>query len=63
MLKVIIAFYERVNQAMGRGVALTKILKLPVKAEIGRMKELTDLEQIKGLVSHINNELRGLEGE
>jgi V/A-type H+-transporting ATPase subunit A len=48
---------------MGRGVALTKILKLPVKAEIGRMKELTDLEQIKGLVSHINNELRGLEGE
>lgn len=63
MLKVIIAFYERVNQAMGRGVPLTKILKLPVKAEIGRMKELTDLEQIKGLVSHINDELRGLEGE
>jgi V/A-type H+-transporting ATPase subunit A len=63
MLKVIIAFYERVNQAMGRGVPLTKILKLPVKAEIGRMKELTDLEQIKGLVSHINDELRRLEGE
>jgi V/A-type H+/Na+-transporting ATPase subunit A len=63
MLKVIIAFYERVNQAMGRGVPLTKILKLPVKAEIGRMKELTDLEQIRGLVSHINDELRRLEGE
>jgi V/A-type H+-transporting ATPase subunit A len=63
MLKVIIAFYERVNQAMGRGVPLTKILKIPVKAEIGRMKELTDVEQIKGLVSHINDELRGLEGE
>jgi V/A-type H+-transporting ATPase subunit A len=63
MLKVIIAFYERVNQAMGRGAPLTKILKLPVKAEIGRMKELTDLDQIKGLILHVNDELRRLEGE
>jgi V/A-type H+-transporting ATPase subunit A len=63
MLKVIIAFYERMNLAMGKGIPLSKILKLPVKAEIGRMKELTDLEQIKGLTTRVDNELRALEVE
>lgn len=61
MLKVIISFYDRVNQAMGKGVALSKILKLPVKAEIGRMKELTDIGQIQGLVAHADDQLRSLE--
>jgi V/A-type H+-transporting ATPase subunit A len=63
MLKVIIAFYDRVNQAMGKGIPLSKIIKLPVKTEIGRMKELSDLEQIKGLAIHIDDELRALEVE
>ncbi len=63
MLFVILAFFDRVNQSMSKGVPLTKILKLPVKAEIGRMKELTGVEQIKDLVTRIDSGLSALEAE
>lgn len=63
MLFVILAFFDRVNQSMSKGVPLTKILKLPVKAEIGRMKELTGIEQIKDLVARIDSGLSALEAE
>lgn len=63
MLLVILSFFDRVNQSMGKGIPLTKILKLPVKSEIGRMKELTDLEEIKGLVADIDKALTALEAE
>lgn len=63
MLKVILAFYDRVNQAMGKGVSLVKILKSPVKTEIGRMKELTDVEKIKDLITQIDGTLGALEAE
>ncbi|MDD1706559.1 MAG: V-type ATP synthase subunit A, partial [Methanoregulaceae archaeon] len=63
MLRVILSFYDRVNQAMGKGVPLAKILKLPVKTEIGRMKELNDVETIKGLITQIEGTLHALEAE
>ena len=63
MLRVILSFYERVNQAMVKGVPLVKILKLPVKTEIGRMKELTDSEEIKNLITQIDGTLTALEAE
>ena len=63
MLRVILAFYDRMNQAMGKGVSLVKILKLPVKTEIGRMKELTDSEKIKDLITQIDGTLSALEAE
>ncbi|OPX66679.1 MAG: V-type ATP synthase alpha chain [Methanoregulaceae archaeon PtaB.Bin009] len=63
MLFVILSFFDRVNQSMSKGVPLTKILKLPVKAEIGRMKELTGIEQIKDLVARIDSGLSALEAE
>ena len=63
MLRVILAFYDRMSQAMGKGVSLVKILKLPVKTEIGRMKELTDSEKIKGLITQIDGTLSALEAE
>ncbi len=63
MLRVILSFYDRVNQAMGKGVPLAKILKLPVKTEIGRMKELTETDKIKELVVHIDGALSALEAE
>ncbi len=63
MLRVILAFYDRMSQAMGKGVSLVKILKLPVKTEIGRMKELTDSEKIKGLITQIDGSLGALEAE
>jgi V/A-type H+-transporting ATPase subunit A len=63
MLRVILSFYDRVDQAMGKGVPLVKILKLPVKTEIGRMKELTDIEKIKDLIAQIDGSLGALEVE
>ncbi len=63
MLKVILSFYDRVNQAMGKGVSLAKILKSPVKNEIGRMKEYTDIEKIKDLFTQIDGTLGALEAE
>jgi V/A-type H+-transporting ATPase subunit A len=63
MLQVIIAFFDRVNKAMEKGVSLAKILKLPVKAEIGRMKELTGIEDIKAILATIDQSLLALEEE
>jgi V/A-type H+-transporting ATPase subunit A len=63
MLRVILAFYDRTVEAMARGIALAKILKLPVKAEIGRMKELSEIERIKGLISGIEKAMASLEVE
>ncbi|MCU0631786.1 MAG: V-type ATP synthase subunit A [Methanolinea sp.] len=63
MLRVILSFHERVDLAMGKGVPLTKILKLPVKNEIGRMKELSGFDQIKDLITKIDGAISALEAE
>jgi V/A-type H+-transporting ATPase subunit A len=63
MLRVILAFYDRMSQAMGKGVSLVKIMKLPVKTEIGRMKEISDIEKIKGLITQTDGTLSALEAE
>jgi len=63
MLKVILNFYNRTSEAMNRGVALNKILKLPFKQEIGRMKELADVSKIKDLIGEIDKNIAGLEVE
>ncbi|MDD1673321.1 MAG: V-type ATP synthase subunit A [Methanomicrobiales archaeon] len=63
MLKVILAFYDRMNASMSRGTPLARILKLPIKSEIGRMKELTDLERIKALIAEIDKSITTLEEE
>jgi V/A-type H+-transporting ATPase subunit A len=63
MLKVILAFYDRASEAMIRGVALNKILKLPLKAEVGRMKELEDVERIRSFIGEIDKNISALEVE
>ena len=63
MLKVILNFYDRTSEAMNRGVALNKILKLPLKQEIGRMKELADVGKIKDLIGEIDKNIAALEVE
>jgi V/A-type H+-transporting ATPase subunit A len=63
MLKVILNFYNRTSEAMNRGVALNKILKLPFKQEIGRMKELADVGKIKDLIGEIDKNIAALEVE
>lgn len=63
MLKVILNFYNRTSEAMNRGVTLNKILKLPLKPEIGRMKELADISKIKNLIGEIDRNIAALEVE
>ncbi|MDD1700076.1 MAG: V-type ATP synthase subunit A [Methanoregula sp.] len=63
MLRVILNFYNRTSEAMNRGVALNKILKLPFKQEIGRMKELADVSKIKDLIGEIDKNIAGVEVE
>jgi len=63
MLRVILSFYDRTNAAMARGIPLAKIIKLPVKSEIGRMKEQTDLGAIKSLIDAIDRAISPLEVE
>jgi hypothetical protein len=48
---------------MDRGVALNKIVKLPIKQEIGRMKELADVGKIKNLIGEIDKNIAALEVE
>jgi V/A-type H+-transporting ATPase subunit A len=54
MLKVILSFYDRIGELMNKGVTLNKILKLPIKAEIGRMKEQEGVERIRELTREID---------
>ena len=60
MLKVILTFYERTSEAMGKGISLNKIMKLPLKAEIGRMKEHAEVESIKSIIDGINKSVAAL---
>ncbi|MCX6681458.1 MAG: V-type ATP synthase subunit A [Methanoregula sp.] len=60
MLKVILTFYDRTSEAMGKGVSLNKIMKLPLKEEIGRMKERAEVEGIKSIIDEINKSVATL---
>ena len=60
MLRAILRFHEKLVEAMGKGVALEKLLKLPVKAGIGRMKEDPDIARVKGIIEEIDREVAPL---
>ena len=47
MLKVIMTYYAQVNEVMNRGISLKQIQALPLKTNIGRMKDIQDLESIR----------------
>ena len=63
MLKVIMEYYENVNVAMGKGVSLRQIQTLPLKAGIGRMKDVQDVEAIRKMMADIGQQIAGLEVE
>lgn len=60
MLKVIMEYYENVNVAMGRGVSLRQIQALPLKAGIGRMKDLQDVGEIRKMAGEIGQKIAAL---
>lgn len=63
MLKVIMEYYENVNVAMGKGVSLRQIQNLPLKAGIGRMKDVQDVEAIRKMMDDNRQQIAGLEVE
>src|SRR5512145_989379 len=60
MLKVIMGYYESMNEAMGRGVSLRQIQNLPLKAGIGRMKDEQDIEAIRKMMGDIGQQISAL---
>jgi V/A-type H+-transporting ATPase subunit A len=60
MLKVILGYYENVNEAMGRGVSLRQIQNLPLKAGIGRMKDEQDIGAIRKMADDIGHQIASL---
>jgi len=63
MLKAIVAFQEHAARAIERGVSLKQIMGLPLKAEIGRMKELQDVAKIKAIIQEAEKSIGALEAE
>jgi V/A-type H+-transporting ATPase subunit A len=54
MLKSIMKFGERTNNALDLGVQLKRIQELKVKAAIGRMKEIKDDKEFEKLAKEID---------
>ncbi|MGA9139148.1 MAG: V-type ATP synthase subunit A [Methanocella sp.] len=63
MLKTIIAFYDSMSTAINRGIMVRQITGLPVKEEIGRMKEAQDVTKIKNLIAEVDKKMTALEVE
>jgi V/A-type H+-transporting ATPase subunit A len=63
MLRAIIAFYDSAAGAIDRGVSLKKIMELPLKTEIGRMKEAADMDRLRDITDDIGRQMAGLEAE
>jgi V/A-type H+-transporting ATPase subunit A len=63
MLKVIMEYYENANTAMGRGVSLRQIQALPLKAVIGRMKEIQETKELESVLGDIREKMSALEVE
>lgn len=60
MLKTIMKFGERTNSALDLGVQLKKINELKVKATIGRMKEIADMNEFVKLHKDIDSSFEEL---
>jgi len=63
MLRVIMTYFEHVNVAMGRGVTLRQVQALPIRAGIGRMKDVQDVDTIRAMVTDIEHQLSGMVAE
>jgi len=63
MLRAIMTYYARVNDALERGVSLKQLQNLPLKANIGRMKEIKDTGDIKKMIDEIGATIAAVEVE
>jgi len=63
MLKVIMTYYAQVNEVMNRGISLKQIQALPIKTNIGRMKDIQEIDTLQKMIGGISSELASLEVE
>jgi phosphate uptake regulator len=63
MLKVIMTYYEQMNLAMNRGVALRQVQALPLRGVIGRMKEAADADAVRQIADEVSSSISRLEAE
>jgi V/A-type H+-transporting ATPase subunit A len=63
MLKVIMTYYASVIEGMDRGITLKQVQGLSLKADIGRMKEIQEINQIQEMIGQIDQQLLALEVE
>jgi len=63
MLKAILTYFARVNEALDRGVSLKQLQNLPLKANIGRMKEIEDPGDIRKMIDEISTTMAAVEVE
>ena len=61
MLKVIIGYYDAINAAMRKNVPLQSLLQIQARNVIARMKELSDINEIKALSEAIWEQSEELE--
>jgi V/A-type H+-transporting ATPase subunit A len=60
MLKTIMKFSERTNNALDLGVQLKKIQELKIIAQVGRMKEIADMKEFEKIQKEIDNSFETL---
>jgi len=63
MLKVIMTYYASVLEGMNRGITLKQVQGLSLKADIGRMKEIQEVNRIQDMIGEIDRQLMSLEVE
>ncbi len=63
MLKTILTYYASVSEALDRGISLKQIQGLPLKASIGRMKEIKDPTDIRKMIDEIGPTIAAIEVE
>jgi len=60
MLRAIMKFWEHVSNSLDGGVQLKRIQELPVRATIGRMKEITDMKEFDALNKTMDSEFESV---
>jgi V/A-type H+-transporting ATPase subunit A len=63
MLKVIVSYYDLLQEVLVKGVTLKEALDVPVRTRIGRMKDIPNdeaVEQLDQLEAEMASELRKL---
>ncbi len=58
MMRLILQFYDLADEAIGQGADIEKIVALPVREEIGRLKYVPE-DQVKEAFGRISEELAG----